>query len=74
MITHCQHIKYLRIGYDGCQAEGYGIDTLVKSLSNLPVLECVQFFKVALKQCDALLFYVCLMKKQLVRSILMVGT
>jgi hypothetical protein len=37
MITHCQHVKYLRIGYDGCQAEGYGMDTLVKSLRNLPV-------------------------------------
>jgi hypothetical protein len=48
MIMHCQHLKYLRIVYDGCQAEGYGMDMLVNSLSNLPVLELVQLFKVAL--------------------------
>jgi hypothetical protein len=47
---------------------------LVKSGSNLPVLELVQFIKVALYRRDALLLYICLMKKKLVRSILMVDT
>jgi hypothetical protein len=74
MITHCQNIKYLRIAYDGCQAEGYGMDTLVKSLSNLPVLELVQLFRVALTRRNALLFYIRVMKKKSGRSMLMVGT
>jgi hypothetical protein len=74
MITHCQNVKYLRIFYNGCQAYGYGMDTLVNSLSNLPVLESVQLLKVALTRRNALRLYIRVMKKKSVRSILMVGT
>jgi hypothetical protein len=38
MMNHCQHVKYLTIHYDGCRFSGYGMGTLVQSLSSLPVL------------------------------------
>jgi hypothetical protein len=74
MMKHCQHVQYLTIGYDGCKAYGYGIGALVKSMSDLPVLESVKIVKVGLKWKDALLLYIRLMKKKSVKSIAMVGT
>jgi hypothetical protein len=74
MMKHCQNIKYLTISVDGWTAYGSGIGTLVKSLSDLPVLESVKLVRVGLRWREALLLYICLMKKKSVKSIAMMGT
>jgi hypothetical protein len=66
MMNYCQNIQYLTKSLDGCIAYGYGIGALVKSLSDLPVLESV---KLGLYQRDALLLYIRVMKKISVKSI-----
>jgi hypothetical protein len=69
MMKHCQNIQYLTKSLDGCIAYGYGIGALVKSLSDLPVLESVKLVGVGLYQRDALLLYIRVMKKISVKSI-----
>jgi hypothetical protein len=71
IMKYCQHVQYLTIGYDGYKAYGYGIGALVKSLRDHPVLESVKLVRI---QKDALLLYICLMKKKSVKRIAMVGT
>jgi hypothetical protein len=74
MMKHCQNVKYLTISFDGWTAYGNGIGALVKSLSDLPVLESVKLVRVGLHRREALLLYICLIKKKSVKSIVMVGT
>jgi hypothetical protein len=75
IINHCQHLKFFTIYNDGYGQTGRGMGAVMKSLSNLPVLESVQFIKVNLIQRGyPSLLYIRLMKKKSLKSILMVGT
>ena len=74
MMKHCQNIKHLTISIDGWTPYGSGISALVRSLSDLPVLESIKLERVGLHQREALLLYIRLMKKKSVKSIAMVGT
>jgi hypothetical protein len=74
MMKHCHNLKYLTISIVGWTPYGSGTVALVRSLSDLPVLESVKLERVGLHQREALLLYIRLMKKKSVKSIAMVGT
>jgi hypothetical protein len=74
MMKHCPNVKYLTISFVGWAPYGTGTVALVRSLSDLPVLESVKLEKWSLNWREALLLHVRLMKKKLLKSICMVGT
>jgi hypothetical protein len=74
MMKHCPNVKYLSIGLVGWAPYGTGTVVLVRSLSDLPVLEPVKLEKWNLSWREALLLHVRLVKKKLLKSICMVGT
>jgi hypothetical protein len=74
MTKHCPNVKYLSIHVAGWAPYGTGTVALVRSLSDLPVLELLKFEKWNLSRRDAFLLHIRLMKKKLLRSICMVGT
>jgi hypothetical protein len=74
MMKHCPNVKYLTIGVVGWAPYGTGTVALVRSLSDLPVLELVKLEKWNLSQREALLLHVRLMKKKLLKKFCMVGT
>jgi hypothetical protein len=74
MMKHCPNVKYLSIGVVGWAPYGTRTVALVRSLSDLPVLELVKLEKWNLSRREALLLHVRLMKKKSLKSICMVGT
>jgi ankyrin repeat protein len=74
MMKHCPNVKYLLICVAGWAPYGTGTVALVRSLSDLPVLESLTLERWNLSRREALLLHVCLMKKKSLKSICMVGT
>jgi hypothetical protein len=74
MIKHCPNVKFLSIRVAVWAPYGNGTVALMRSLSDLPVLESLKFSNWNLSQREALLLHVRLMKKKSLKSICMVGT
>jgi hypothetical protein len=73
MMKHCPNVKFLLIRISG-YPYGHNTFVLIRSLSDLPVLESLKFANWNLSRRTAFLLHIRLMKKKSLKSICMVGT
>ena len=73
MMKHCPNVKFLSIHVSG-YPYGHNAFELIRSLSDLPVLESLKIANLKLSRRAAFLLHIRLMKKKSLKSICMVGT